>query len=162
VEILFQLANLRSLQGRNDEAERLFRDSVKRAPGQPGPLNNLAWYLALAGDRSKAAEALQLIDRAITDVGPDPNLLDTRSLALLRLDRVDEALDDLQSAISRSRRQDPLWFFHQAQALLQADRRAEAVEALDNARKAGLEESSIAPLERSGYDRLVAALGKGR
>jgi tetratricopeptide (TPR) repeat protein len=158
VEILFQLANLRSLQGRNDEVERLFRDSVRRAPGQPGPLNNLAWFLALA-DRSKAPEALDLINKAIADVGPDPNLLDTRALVLLQLDRVDDAVKDLTSAISRSRQPDPIWYVHLAQAQLAANRRAEAAEALASARALGLDETAIPPLERPAFEQLARAIG---
>ncbi|WP_169978972.1 tetratricopeptide repeat protein [Tautonia rosea] len=158
VEILFQLANLRSLQGRNDEVERLFRDSVRRAPGQPGPLNNLAWFLAIS-NRSKAPEALDLINQAIANVGPDPNLLDTRALVLLQLDRVDDAVNDLTLAISRSRQPDAIWYVHLAQAHLAANRRTEAAEALASARALGLDESTIPPVERSAFEQLTRTLG---
>jgi predicted Zn-dependent protease len=157
VEVLFQLANLRSLQGRNDEVERLFRDSVRKAPNQPGPLNNLAWFLAVS-DRSKAPEALELINRAIADVGPDPNLLDTRALVFLRLDRLDDATADLNSAIGRSREPDPMWLVHLAQVHIRADRRTEAAEALARARALGLDEDTIPPAERTEFEQLTRTL----
>ncbi len=159
IMLLFQLANLRSLQGRHDEVEPLFRRAVERAPDAPGPRNNLAWFLALK-DPAEPVEALEQINRAIADIGPDPNLLDTRAVVFLRLDRADEAIADLREAIAKLRRPDPLFYVHLAEAHLQGGDLPDAADALSRARELGLDEAAIPPLERPAFDRLVRRLAE--
>ena len=158
-EVLFQLANLRSLQGRYDRVEPLFRRAVERTPDAAGPRNNLAWFLALK-DPPAPVEALEHINHAIAAVGPDPNLLDTRAIVLLRLDRADEAITDLREAIARLRQPDPLFYVHLAEAHLEGGDLRSAAEALGRARELGLQVGAIPPLERPPYDRLVRRLSE--
>ena len=96
--MLFQLGNIRSLQGRYKEAEALYRDSHARDPNNSGPLANLAWLLARRDGRGTGA--LEVIARAILLDGPTPDLLDTRGIAYLAMGRSDLAIKDLEDAVA--------------------------------------------------------------
>jgi hypothetical protein len=67
--------------GRYEDAEVILRQIAVRDPTKGARMNNLAWLLALRGDRG--SEALDLINRAIALEGAVPGLRDTRTLAYL-------------------------------------------------------------------------------
>jgi tetratricopeptide (TPR) repeat protein len=157
ISLLFDLANLRSLQGNYREAEALYRRITERNKGNDGPLNNLAWLLAVA--EGKGAEALSVIDQAIAMAGPTPDLLDTRAMAHLAMDRSDLALKDLEAAISAS--PSPAMYLHLAQARFLAKDKAGADAAIREAKASGLRLDNLHPLERKAYDRLLTDLGRG-
>ena len=150
----FDLANLRCLQGRPDEAERTYREVADQNRSLAAPLNNLAWLLALRG--AKAAEALGLIDRAIALEGEKPDYLDTRGLVRLAGDQPALAARDLEDAVAASPSPDK--YFHLARAYLAAGRRVDAARALAEARSRGLVVESIHPLEQASYRKLAADL----
>ena len=70
LSLRFDLANLRCLQERNDDAEAIYRDLFNRNKGLGGPLNNLAFLLALRGG-TKVNEAFTLIGKAVEPRGRD-------------------------------------------------------------------------------------------
>ncbi|SIO55099.1 Tetratricopeptide repeat-containing protein [Singulisphaera sp. GP187] len=154
VQLMFDLANLKILQRHYPDAEALMRRIIALKPGTGGPMNNLAWLLAARGE--KAEEALDLINRAITLDGSNPEALDTRGLVYLALGKPEAALKDLTEAATVN--PSPLLFFHLARAQMRSDRRDAARETLRKAQAAGLVENAIDPLEREDYRRLVAAL----
>lgn len=156
--LLFQLGNLRSLQGRDEETERWFRRSVEVAPGKSGPLNNLAWFLAMKGP-DRASEAGTLIDRAIEIDGLVPDLLDTRAVVRIQLGQLTEAMSDLDEAIAIVDPPQPLLHVHRAWAYEAAGRRAEAKAELNQAEATGLSQAMLPPLERTLVERLRKDLG---
>ena len=72
-------------------------------PANVVALNNLAYLLALNG--GSQAEALALIQRAIDQAGPDPEMLDTRALVYLKGGQADRAGKDLRPDAQLPRRQ---------------------------------------------------------
>jgi tetratricopeptide (TPR) repeat protein len=148
------LANLRELQERYDEAERLYRQILERDGRNAVALNNLAWLLAFQD--GKGAEALELIHRAIDSVGPAPALRDTRAVVQVALGRSEPAVQDLEEAIAAAATA-PRWF-HLAQAHRLAGNRDAAVTAFRQAEAAGLKAARLHPLERNAYQKLLADL----
>ena len=83
--LLVSLADLRDAEAQDAEAEKLYREVLTRNPRNPLALNNLAWLLAF--QPAKAAQALELSDRRLAITGPNPSVLDTRGMVLLKLGR---------------------------------------------------------------------------
>jgi tetratricopeptide (TPR) repeat protein len=150
VPLLVCLADLRDLQGRYAESVALYREALRQDGRNVEALNNLAWLLAL--QEGKGAEALALIERAITVAGPAPELLDTRAVIFLAMGRGARAMQDLQEAIAEK----PLaasWF-HLALVHSSAKDRRASQEALQKAIGLGLKVNSLHALERDAYQRL--------
>ena len=155
LSLRFDLANLRCLEGRYDDAEMIFREIAARNKTLGSPLNNLAWMLALRpGD--KASEALNLIGQAIALEGEVPGLLDTRAVVLLAMNRADLAARDLEDAIAVSPTAEK--YFHLARAYLNSGRRADAERSLREAERRGLAVGGLHPLEQATYRQLAADL----
>ena len=111
--LLFHLGNIRSLQGRYQDAEALYRQSFARDQTNSGPLTNLAWLLVRR--EGKGTEALQLVTEAILKDGPTPDLLDTRALAYMAMGQSDLAIKDLEDAVGV--RPSPLKYVHLARRI---------------------------------------------
>ncbi len=154
--IRLDLANLRSFRGDYDAAEVIFRTLFDHEKVAGNALNNMAWLLALRD--GKGGEALPLIDRAIKIDGESASLLDTRAVVYMALGRVEDAVRDLENAASF--RPVPVVFFHLAEAYRRAGKLADAGKTFQKGKDAGLTASSIHPLERASYDRLLAELAK--
>jgi len=154
--VLVSLAELHDYQGRYAEAEALYRQLLRRDGNHVVALNNLAWLLALKFE--KAAEGLELIDRAIEAAGPAPELLDTRATVQLILGRGDAARKDREQALAE--RPTAGMYFHLAQAQHLVRNSAGAADALRRAGATGLTTASLHPLERPAYDRLVRDLDR--
>jgi Tfp pilus assembly protein PilF len=151
--LLAALAVVRNFQGRFDDSEALYRRILKKDPGHSMALNNLAWLLALKGGH--ADEALVLITRAVEATGTDPNLLDTRAVAFLAMNKAALAVKDLEEVIKQT--PSPVAYFHLAQAYLQSGQKEKALQAW---RKVGrLSPQNLHLLERATFDRLVGVLG---
>src|SRR5690606_36166903 len=114
----YDLANLYSRIGRFDEAEAIYREILKAQPSSDGTLNNLAWLIAMAHGQSRAAEALDLVGKAISIAGPIPDLLDTRAISQVAAGRGDLAIKDLEAALATAPSPDK--YIHLAQARLVA------------------------------------------
>jgi tetratricopeptide (TPR) repeat protein len=149
------LAVLRNLQGRYPEAEALYRKVAAGADPKAAAmaLNNLAWLLALKD--GKTAEALELVKRAMEQVGPEPGLLDTRAVVYLKMGQGDQAVKDLEAALAD--REMPSAYFHLAQAHQLAGNRFAAAVAWRKAAALGLTADGLDPLERAAYDQLAGA-----
>jgi tetratricopeptide (TPR) repeat protein len=155
ISLLFDLANLQIRQGHYREAEALYRRIVEQDQSNDGPLNNLAWLLAVA--EGKGAEALTIINQAIDRAGPMPGLLDTRALAYMATGRSDLAIKDLEAATAVGR-PSPDMYLHLTQARLMAKDRKSADAAFRAAQAAGLDASSLHPLDKKTYDRMLIEL----
>jgi tetratricopeptide (TPR) repeat protein len=152
----FDLANVHIMQGRYRDAEAIYQRLGERGANLAGPLNNLAWILALR--EGKGAEALGLVDRAIATAGPTSSLLDTRALAHLAMRRSDLAIKDLDQAIATGA--SAIVYFHLAQAHLMTKDRDAASQALEKAKAMGFKDGILHPLERSAYHRLIGELAQ--
>jgi tetratricopeptide (TPR) repeat protein len=157
VVIALLQAELRELQGRSDEVESLYRDLLARkdlAPTQAAIVaNNLAFHLARP---ETAAEAITLIDSAIAELGPHPDLLDTRGVVRLAAGDARRAIADLEEAtLSPS----PLKLLHLALAQAEDKQTLAARRSLEQARKRGLDRALLTPADRARLERVEAAVG---
>jgi cellulose synthase operon protein C len=148
------LADLNDLQGRYAEAIKLYREVLTADPKNVVALNNLGYLLALHGNAP--TEAMELLNRAITLVGPTPELVDTRALIQLKLGQPDKAIRDLETALADAPL--PAASYHLAQAHHLARNTAAARDALLKAKGLGLEADHLHALERPTYQQLHAEL----
>jgi tetratricopeptide (TPR) repeat protein len=152
--LVFHLGNVRCLQERYADAEKLYRQSFTLDQENTGPVSNLAWLLARRDGNGDAA--LKLVSQAIHRDGPVPDLLDARAIAYMTMGQIEPAIKDLENAIAV--RPAALKYLHLAQAYLGAKRRSEASAALESAKTAGLSPESLSPLERAKCRQLLAEL----
>lgn len=150
-------AELREMQGRSDEVESLYRNLLARkdlAPTQAAIVaNNLAFHLARP---ETAAEAITLIDSAIAELGPHPDLLDTRGVVRLAAGDPRRAIADLQEAtLSPS----PVKLLHLALAQAEDKQTLAARRSLELAKKRGLDPLLLIPADRARLERVEAAIG---
>jgi tetratricopeptide (TPR) repeat protein len=149
------LANLKDLTGQSQEAGALYRKVLESDSGNLVALNNWAWLLALKEGRG--SEALKLVNRAIALAGPEPGLLDTRAVIYLALGRNDEAIEDLDQILRDA--PNPAAYFHLALARRAQKDPVAARQAYLKARKEGLKENDLHPLELAAYRKLAKKTG---
>jgi Tfp pilus assembly protein PilF len=152
--LLFALAGLEDLRGRFEEAEGYYRRVIVADGNDVRALNNLAWLLALRG--RKGAEALPLIQRAIDVYGPRPDLLDTRALVYLALERPDRARVDLKAAIADT--PTATRYLHLARVCQMTDDADGAAAALKEAKALGLRRSQLHPVELATCTKLLEGI----
>jgi len=148
------LADLRLLQHRFDDAEKLYQLILMKDKENLVALNNLAWLFAHAPGR--AGQALDPINRALEIAGAYPALLDTRAMAYLGNGQPKEAVKDLKEAFEGS--DEPIGFLHLALAYLQMKDDESAARAMAEAEKLGLRADALHPLEREKLERVLKAL----
>jgi len=104
VQIDLLLANFRELEGRHAELCEIYRRLIERSDAPLGQqalaCNNLAYFLAISKEDVRGA--LELVDRAMELIGPCPEFLDTRGVALHAAGRFDEAVDELRRAVGNN------------------------------------------------------------
>ncbi len=154
----FDLANVQSILGKYDEAEKIYRPLTREAKGAGSALNNLAFLLALEGGPTRLREAAELIQKAMGIDGEVPDLLDTRALIYLAQARPEDAMRDLEEAVAIKPTGDK--YFHLARAYLMVGRSAEAKESFRKAKEIGLERNGLHPLERAEFDRVEKVVPK--
>lgn len=117
-------------RGERSSAEALYRRAIELEPDNAVALNNLASLLAPSP--SGAAEALPMIEKALSLQPDSPEFLDTYAAVLLGLDRVDDAERALAAALA-ARPDDPGMRLNWAEVQIRRDRRGEAERALSTA-----------------------------
>jgi tetratricopeptide (TPR) repeat protein len=142
-----------NLEGRYRDAELVYRKIVEHDPRNAVCINNLAWLIVW---NHREAEALELINRAITLIGREPTLLDTRGVVYLALGQTNLALNDLQEAVTE--KPTPAVIFHLARAYLALQNRDQARAELRRAEKAGLQAASLHSLEQETYQKVITVL----
>lgn len=144
-------ADMRDIQGKYDDTEAIYRDLLKQEGLRDAEivtvLNNLAYIVAVRDE--KGEEALQMIQKAIDINGPMAELLDTRGVVQIALNKPEEAIQDIEAALVES--PDWLKFLHLAVAHLRANRNEAVADAYREAERIGLNEKHIPPLERKFY-----------
>lgn len=153
IELLRLLADLRDYQLRFDDAQSIYLQILGLDPDHVIALNNLAWLMARSG---RAAEAMQLVARAVEKAGPYPELLDTTAVVLLEAGRTAEAVALLEEAIAD--RPLPEAYFHLAEAHARAGSVAASQAALKKSDELGLDPAALHPLDRERYQQLTLQL----
>jgi len=150
IPLLLAMAELRSIEKRYEDTEKVYRDVLAKEPDNIIALNNLAVFLSLRG--LKLDESMQLVNRAIELAGPVATLLDSRASVYLALGKWQQSLDDLSMALA----EEPtgIRFFHQAQAYALGGKKKEALAAMKMADGYGLKVEHLQPLERAGYRQI--------
>ncbi|MDO4550490.1 MAG: hypothetical protein Q4C96_04490 [Planctomycetia bacterium] len=120
--------------------------------------NNLSYLMALTD--KDVPGALAMINEAISTVGLEAGVLDTRAVVSLRTDeriRIDQAVRDLEMAITVERK--PIYYFHLASAYLKKEDLDSAKVAFQIARQLDPNlQQNIPRLEREDYSRLLTTL----
>ena len=149
-------AELFDLEGRTADVERAYREILARKDvgGQQAAIvaNNLAFHLARP---ETADEATKLIDGAIQELGPHPDLLDTRGMVRLAAGDVRAALTDLEEATLAP---SPLKLLHLATAQVANKQVAAARQSLERAKRQGLVPEHLSAADKGRYDQVEAAL----
>lgn len=160
-ELLLFLGSLQELRGCYQEAEALYRKTLQHNPNNPVALNNLAWIVALRD--GKGEEALVEVNRAIEVLGPIPELLDTRAVALLATGQTELALADLQTALDRTNLDPKVRFsisIHLALANQLAGNTVKAKKVWRDGHAQGGRIEALHGLERGRYEKLLQELGQ--
>src|SRR5262245_27222173 len=155
VRLLYAIALVRVVQGRDTESIGLFRRVVEINPRFVPALNNLA--MLLAERPNSRDEALRLIDEALAIAGKDPGLLDTKGAILLYSGRSREAVPLLESA-TRESQADPRHHFHLAVAYRDQGKTDEAKAQLKTALDRQLGTQVLTPTDQKLLGDLRAAL----
>jgi len=158
--VVLQLANLLELQSRFPELTRLYQDFLARSDVSEREravvYNNLVYLLAL--QKRDLRNALEMIDQAISVLGPSPQLRDTRALVLLAAGQSRDAVEELKRVVADS--PTGLNYFHLALACASANDLAAAQNAMRLASKNHqLKPEQIPAIERQKYQELLAKLG---
>jgi tetratricopeptide (TPR) repeat protein len=151
-------ADFLSLNGGIQESEAIYREllATGNLPTVQAAIvaNNLAFFLAKP---ATAAEARKLIDLAIAQLGPLPDLLDTRGLVRLAEGDRQGAIEDLREAILVP---SSLKYLHLAAAELAAGDQAAAGTALEKARTSGLNKIRLVQVDAERLEQIEKSLGQ--
>lgn len=152
-------AELYDLEGRTADVEKAYRTILERKDLSGAQMaivaNNLAFHLARP---ETIAEAKQLIDKAVLELGPHPDLLDTRGVIRLAAGEPQPALADLEEATLDP---SPVKLLHLAAAQVANKQLAPARQSLDRAKKLGLMPEQLSAADKARYDLVEAALAAG-
>lgn len=151
------LADVLSLGERYEEAEELYRAILRVDSRHVPALNSLAWNLAMRG--RLLDEAMTFADRAISEAGPAPQLLDTRGCVKLAQSRLRAATDDLIAAAEGGN--SPTTFLHLAFVRAETSDPELARQTLAHAIELGLRPDHLHPLDRDVYEQLNVRLQSG-
>jgi tetratricopeptide (TPR) repeat protein len=141
-----------------DEVEEIYRQLLSRkdiAPRQTAVVaNNLAFLLAEPGT---AEEAGRLIEIALAELGPHPDVLDTQGVVFLATGKGEEAVSVLKDAVLAPTAPK---FFHLALALASQERIEEARTAFAEAKKLGFSEHQLSAADLERFKTLKAAIAE--
>lgn len=87
------------MNGEHEKAQHHLSLAASEWKNMGGLLNNLAYTLLKSGDREKLSEALKLSNAALDQIPGYPALLETRGQILLKMERYQEAIADLEKAL---------------------------------------------------------------
>jgi len=156
IQLLLTMSGLRYLQGDLAGVVELSRKVLAIDRDNAAALNNLSSLLAEQPEHR--SEALELIQRAIERHGHKPTLLDTQAMIFFHQGRLDEASKLLEEATTNPQG-DGRIYFHYAIVCHGLGELNKAKEKFAAARAAGLEISSLTPLERNLLSKLEPLLG---
>jgi tetratricopeptide (TPR) repeat protein len=150
-DLLVMKAMINHFQSRFDEELRLYRIVLSRKPQSPLALNNVAWVLSEG--LHQPSEALEKIDEVIQLTGRTPNSADTRGVILMRLGRLEQAIDELKWVVQTE--PTDVHYYHLAQAYRKFGRDAEFRKTFEEAKRAGLTSAALDPAERADFEDML-------
>ena len=150
-DLLVMKAMINHFQSRFDEELRLYRIVLSRKPQFPVALNNIAWVLSEG--LHQPSEALEKIDEVIQLTGRTPNNVDTRGVILMRLGRLEQAIDELKWVVQAE--PTDVHYYHLAQAYRKMGRDADFRKAFEEAKRAGLTAAALDPAERADFEDML-------
>lgn len=157
--MLYVLASFQEVQKKYAEVEDTYEKLLAHPDVKGGfraiCLNNLAFLLATRD--KELPRALEYVNQAIGELGPNPDLLDTRALVYLNMGDTKKAIEEL--AVSIQDKPEALVYFHMAAAQLEGGDRAEAKKAWIKAHSLGLKRANIRHLEQKMYEKLKEEFG---
>lgn len=144
-------AVVRESVGDTAAAERLYREVLAEPTVSPSLASRVANNLAkVLVDSGRADEAMTLVEKSMEQLGPHPNVLDTRALVWLAKGDTTRAIADLQESLL-----DPsaVKYLHMAVARFEARQISDCRAALLAAEARGLRKERLAApeLERLAY-----------
>ena len=155
-EIALQAAIAKEALGRIAEAEQDYRQLLATeglGDVQAGIVAaNLAWILARP---ETADEALELVERAIRELGPLPDILDTRALIRLAKGQTILALEDMNDAVLSP---SPLKLLHLATIQAELTDLKAASDSLAQAKALGLGRERLTPDDATRQERVESFL----
>ena len=164
LSVRVQIAELKMLQGKIDEAEKLYDEMLRSQTLTDWQkvviYNNLSYALSVTGKNPQ--KALDIINEAIKIHGPAEYLLDTRALALLSFNDRDPAklalaVSDLERAVAKN--PTAIYYFHLTRAYLANDDREHAKATMNICRNQyEMTINDVPKLERSEYGRVLTNL----
>ena len=135
----------RAMQGDEARAIEIMTALRIENPDAPLVLNNLATLLGQS--KGKQSEALAYVNRAIQIAGPNPSLLDTKSVILVEMGKPQEAVNLLRHLVAIPQ-PDPRILLRLAVAHMRANSPAEASAFYRRALAAGLESQVLTNRDR--------------
>jgi tetratricopeptide (TPR) repeat protein len=146
---LFLLGAVLERQKRHDDAEAVFREALGVEPESAPVLNYLGYMNA---DRNvRVEEALALIERAVAIDPENTAYLDSLGWALFRLDRLDQAEQQLRKAVAKGTN-NAVVLAHLGDVL---ERRGNVREAVDYWQRALKGEDEDGELDRARVERKI-------
>jgi cellulose synthase operon protein C len=127
----------------------LQRDDVPRLM-RAAAMNNLGFLLTLMNERTD--EAADFINQAIEVYGPVDDILDTRAVVHMTRKEYEKAVEDMSLATALSN--DPVKFYHFAQANLLAGNDQAALKAWEKAQQLGFTKEKLPVLEQKSFDQV--------
>jgi predicted Zn-dependent protease len=151
-------ADFVSMTGDEEKVVSIYRELLARkdiAPQQAATVaNNLAFHLA---EPDSSAEALKLVDSALAELGPHPDVLDTRGVVLLAAGKGEESIAELKESLLAP---SATKYLHLAQALASQQQLEAARTALAEAKKLGFSKRRLVSGDRQRLNALEAAIGQ--
>jgi tetratricopeptide (TPR) repeat protein len=158
--LLMEYANFLSAAGQDDKAAAIYRDVLKRsdltAVYKAETLNNLAFVLA--GQRKNLPEALDLVNQSAKILGPKSDVLDTRGMIYLTMEKYPEAVADFSEAVLVLH-PTAVKFLHLAMAQDLAKNRDAARSAFQKAKEKRLDSAALSKIEQGFNEQLTKDIG---
>ena len=151
-------ADFVGVTGSPDEVVAMYREVLARTDLSPQQAavaaNNLAVHLA---EPETAVEAEKLVAMAMDEMGPHPDVLDTRGIVMLAQGKSREAIEDLREAVLVPT---ATKYIHLASALVAEQQPDEARKAFAEAKKIGFTTRQLSSGDRRLVKALETALGQ--
>ncbi len=151
-------AELLEIEQKYQQSVKAYDDLLSRDDAplrvRAAAMNNLAFLLAVLGERLEEAE--KLVNQSMETLGPIADLLDTRALVRTASKKYDLAIEDLTLAISVGR--DPIKLYHLARVQLLAGNEKAALKSWKEAKNLGIEKGELPLPEQSDYVEFEAKI----
>lgn len=150
-------AALLEAKGQRQKAEETYRRVIAGKNVKAAQRVEATARLAICHlDRKETQQALELLDRALEDQGPHPDLLDAHALAWAAEGDLETAVQDLTDVVLAPT---PVRILHVAHTLCLIGDDGNARGQLERALRIGLDPTTLRPSDRERLDYLVKRLG---